>query len=90
MDSNVPQSATLRDAHFRSPQRAEVETHRKGRGWIVGLILIALIGVGIWAMFFRNKASPGGAGAAQGAGRGAGAREVPVVATSARQGDLPL
>src|SRR4051794_24293281 len=88
MDSNAPQPASIRDAHFRSAPPARVEAPHKSFGWLIALLVIAALGIGIWAFWFRGKSAP--AGTEQATGRGAGGREVPVVAIAAKQGDLPI
>src|SRR4051812_32323424 len=86
MDSNGPQSA-LPDAHFRAPHDVRAPARQGHFGWLVALMLIALAGVAIYMFWFRNRATTT---ADQAGGRGAGGREVPVVAIAARQGDLPI
>src|SRR5437016_5425077 len=86
MESNGPQSGTIRDVHFRTAQPARTAP-RAGIGWLIALILLVAVAVGVYWIWFRPKATPDVT--AQGQGRGAG-REVPVVASSARTGDLPI
>src|SRR2546423_9413892 len=87
MDSNIPQSSVIRDAQFRTAQPVRTEP-RAGIGWLIALILLLVVGVGVYWFWFRPKAAT--ENAAQGQGRGGAGREVPVVAASARTGDLPI
>ena len=92
MATNAPESAAVREPHFRTERPVHVEPRRSSGavGWIIALIVLAALGVGAWLLFFHGKTAP--ADATQGpGGRGAGGgREVPVVAATAAQGDLPI
>src|SRR5437764_9390230 len=87
MDSNIPQSSAMRDAQFRTAQPVRSEP-RAGIGWLIALMILVIVGVSAYWFWFRPKAAPDAA--AQGQGRGGAGREVPVVASSARTGDLPI
>ena len=84
MESNGPQSGTIRDVHFRTAQAPRTEP-RAGIGWLIALILLIAVAVGVYWIWFRPKAATDGT--AQGQGRGGAGREVPVVAS--RVGGLP-
>jgi multidrug efflux system membrane fusion protein len=86
MESNAPHSTALPNAHFRAPSRPVEQTRHGNAGWvIITLVVVAMLGIGVWALFFRGKAG-GGAEANAHGGHG----EIPVVAATVKQGDLPI
>ncbi|HEY2459563.1 MAG TPA: MdtA/MuxA family multidrug efflux RND transporter periplasmic adaptor subunit [Candidatus Acidoferrum sp.] len=91
--TDLPQRSarSLADA----PQRPGTKSH----AWIWILVIVAAIGLGYW-YFHSSKANaegdaasgaaPGGGGGRRGAGGAGGNAVIPVVAATARKGDLPV
>ncbi|HEX3357572.1 MAG TPA: MdtA/MuxA family multidrug efflux RND transporter periplasmic adaptor subunit [Tepidisphaeraceae bacterium] len=89
MDTNRSDGATVVQPHFRQREMVAPPVHRRGLGWAIALmVVLTLVAVALVVYFFWWRPHAAQLAAEQ-TGKGGG-RDVPVVAATAKKGDLPI